>query len=532
MTNFNESVLSKLIAREIILSQDRAPFLAFTTPIYCPDRDGVKASKVNIIAPDPLVNTITTTTIEQENGVQSSTNTVTETSKVAIGGKETVTKITNTVSLETATINYMDEYFDADSGRQIDFSKDFDITFTYIYPATQAAGDLYTVFNYANDEENMYSNSIVLRVNATVTEGAISNVELSVGSTKKNAVVNLYTQMVDPPLVVGSGYDFKFHWQASTQKFLMTITEHATGRLLLAEQDRPGSSADGMKPQEDSQDSSDYTLANTTSFSAESELLSYTEVSETSVFTPVENVKTITLDKAFNYSFDIPYDVQLKSRVALYPLVISNARQKFLSEVNTAVSSINWQTEATNQSKTLNSVTKASTDTNATMLATLLTNMATVGTAPKFSVYSYDNGAPVEYNYNQDIPTVLGDNITPGKPFDYAMLDDVDVPAMYYYSKPTVVLQQAAYTSIQEDLLDGSLKSYTTSQFNFDISNKTKSTVLGECGTNDVVAVAFTQPKISIEASKYDFKYTVTVQMYYGLSVIHLENYNQIVSGE
>lgn len=529
MTNFNESVLSKLIAREIILSQDRAPFLAFTTPIYCPDRDGVKASKVNIIAPDPLVNTVTTTTIEQENGVQSSTNTEVETSKVAIGGKETVTKITNTVSLETGTINYMDNFLE---DKVIDFSKDFDITFTYIYPQNQTAGDLYTVFNYTNDEENMYSNSIVLRVNCTVTEGVVSDVELSVGSTKENAVVNLYTQMVNPPLVTGSGYDFNFHWQASTKKFLMTITEHTTGRLLLSERERPGSNADGMKPQEDSQDASDYTLANITEFSAESELLSYTEVSETSVFTPVENVKTITLDKAFNYSFDIPYDVQLKSRVALYPLVIANARQKFLSEVNTAVSSINWQTEATNQSKTLNSVTKASTDSNATMLATLLTNMATVGTAPKFSVYSYDNGAPVEYNYNQDIPTVLGDNITPGKPFDYAMLDDVDVPAMYYYSKPTVVLQQASYTSIQEDLLNGDLKSYTLSQFNFDISNKTKSTVLGECGTNDVVAVAFTQPKISIEASKYDFKYTVTVQMNYGLSVIHLENYNQIVSGE
>lgn len=529
MTNFNESVLSKLIAREIVLNQDRSPYLAFTTPIYCPNKDGVAANRVDIIAPDPLANTVTTTTINQTNGTQTSTNTVTETSLVALGGKETITKTINTINLETGTINYMDSFLEEN---EIDFSKDFDITFSYVYPQNQTAGNLYTVFNYADDEENMYSNSIVIRVNATIASGAISNVELSVGSTKENAVVNLYTQMVDPPLVAGSGYDFNFHWEAANQRFLMTITEHTTGRLLLTSRERPGSSADGMKPQASSQTVSDYTLANITDFSASSELLTHVETTEISVITPVENVKSITLDKTFNYSFDIPYDIAVKSRVDLYSLVIANTRQKFLSAVNKDISSIDFTTEATAQGKTLNTITASSTATNAEIFAKVLTEMATVGTGPKFSVYSYNNGAPVEYSYSQDIPTVVGSNITDGKPFDYASLEDIDVPAMYYYTKPTAILSETTYENVQEDLLDGTLKRYAIDNFNFDVSNKSSYSLVGEVGTNDCIALAFTQPHISIEPSKHSFKKTVTVQMFYGLKVVHLENYYQITSGE
>lgn len=530
MTTFNESILSKLIAREIVLRQDRAPYLAFTTPIYCPSVNGVRASRVNIIAPDPLANTVQTTTITQLNGVQQTTNTVTETSKKAIGGTEVVTKIQNTIDLSSTTINYLDEFFEADN--TLDFSKDFEVTFTYIYPSTSTAGDNYCVFNYADNEENMYSNAIVLRTNVTAASGAITSVEISVGSTKENATVNLYPLMSDPPLVAGSGYDFVFHWQASTQKFLMTVKEHTTGRVLLESQDRPGASADGMKPQAESQDGSEYTLANTTDYEFTSPLLTHVEVSESSVITAIDNIKSIDLNKSLNYSFDIPYDVKLKSRVDLYQLIVANARQQFLAAVNKEVAAINWDTTATSLSKTLNEVEVASTDTNADTVGKLLTVMAKVGTAPRFSVYSYDNAAPVDYVYNEDIPTVLGDNISNGKPYDFASLSDVDVPAMYYFSKPSLVLGEATYQSFMSDLASGDLKRYVTENLNIDLAHKDATDALGYCGTNDVVAVAFTEPKISIEPSKYSFKYTVTVSIYYGIQVIHLENLTRIVSGE
>ena len=52
MTNFNESKLSKILARRIIVPEKRANLLPFATPIYCPDNNGVKASKVSIIDPN------------------------------------------------------------------------------------------------------------------------------------------------------------------------------------------------------------------------------------------------------------------------------------------------------------------------------------------------------------------------------------------------------------------------------------------------------------------------------------------------
>ena len=58
MTNFNENILSKIIARRIIAPEDRANLLPLATPIYCPDANGVKASRVTII--DPNANTLFT----------------------------------------------------------------------------------------------------------------------------------------------------------------------------------------------------------------------------------------------------------------------------------------------------------------------------------------------------------------------------------------------------------------------------------------------------------------------------------------
>ena len=52
MTEFNESKLSKILARRIIVPEKRANLLPFATPIYCPDNNGVKASKVSIIDPN------------------------------------------------------------------------------------------------------------------------------------------------------------------------------------------------------------------------------------------------------------------------------------------------------------------------------------------------------------------------------------------------------------------------------------------------------------------------------------------------
>ena len=55
MSQFDESKLSRILARRIIAPEDRSQFLPLCTPIYCPDNNGVKASQVTII--DPNLNT-------------------------------------------------------------------------------------------------------------------------------------------------------------------------------------------------------------------------------------------------------------------------------------------------------------------------------------------------------------------------------------------------------------------------------------------------------------------------------------------
>lgn len=51
MTSFSGNILSHVLARSIFSSSDRTDFLAYATPVYCQDINGVKADSVTIIDP-------------------------------------------------------------------------------------------------------------------------------------------------------------------------------------------------------------------------------------------------------------------------------------------------------------------------------------------------------------------------------------------------------------------------------------------------------------------------------------------------
>lgn len=524
MTNFNESKLSKILARAIVAPEDRAPFTALATPVYCPDNKGVRANKLFIVNPSPITTFLQTQTITDSVAGDVETST---TETVVGGTKKVITNITN-INYTSSTINYLDEFFEADE--KIDFTKDFDITFTYLYPQNQTAGDLFTVFNIAADDDKMYANSIVLRVNATVTEGVISDVELAVGSTKENATVNLYAQIADPPLVVGSGYDFKFHWNAELQRFIMTIVEHTTKRLLYGPVDRPGASPDGVKSNSESQDGADYTLANTTEFSVSSPLLTRQVVTTDVEFTPQENVVEIELSNSLRRSYNIPYDVELKSEFDITDLVKSDMIIQFKKAVSDAIIAYvkaNSSSFTTIDGTSMNNI-----------IGSVIAENVINGTGCKFSVYGYDNGAPVEYTQGADQLKFPGlfddsnpeDNISIGMFKNiFSSKDVVNVPAMFYIEKPSVVFDEEHFVTLQQQLVSGGVRSYAREKVNFDVTSQDISTLgIGVFGTNDSFAVGFTEPRISIQRNQEDFSYTMAVEIYYGVKPIHPENVNII----
>ena len=518
MTNFNESKLSRILARAIVAPEDRAPFTALATPVYCPDNKGVRANKLFIVNPTPLTTFLKTQTITDGSAGDVETST---TETVVGGSKKVITNITN-VDLSSDTINYFENYLEEN---EIDFTKDFDIQFNYVYPASQTAGDQFTVFNYDDDDDGMYSNSIVIRVNATIAESAISDVEISVGSTKENATVNLFAQMVDPPLVVGSGFKFIFHWNAELQRFIMTIREHVTDRLLY-EGDRPGANPDGLKLNADSQNSSYYYVNNITSYTVESPLLERQDVTTSVEFTPQDNVTEIELSKVLRRSYNIPYDVELKSEFDITELVKADMKQQFKHAVSEEI--INYIT--TNSS----SFTAIQGTTLDAVIGNAIADNVINGSGCKFSVYSYDNGAPVEYIKGADQLKFKGlFDKKEGEDTDFFSVmqsiftskDDVNVPAMFYIEKPSIVFDEDTFTKLQTGLVNGDIRRYAEEKINFDVTSNTITSLgIGVFGTNDSIAVGFTEPRVSIQKNQEDFSYTMTVEIYYGIAVIHPEN--------
>ena len=60
MTAFSGNLLSHILARSIFSSNDRTDFMAYATPVFCPDINGVKADTVTIIDPKVDSNNIIT----------------------------------------------------------------------------------------------------------------------------------------------------------------------------------------------------------------------------------------------------------------------------------------------------------------------------------------------------------------------------------------------------------------------------------------------------------------------------------------
>lgn len=342
MASFNESKLSKILARTLIKPEDRSQFLPMSTPIYCPSNNGVRASRVTIIVPNPVVHADATRKIET--GSSPSDTTTYSDSKFTIGGQSTT--------------------------------------------------------------EEKYQNGI----------------------------------------------------------------------------------------KEDSENT----------------------------YTNIDNTVDIDLDQSLNLIYKIPHEVALETDVDLQNLIKSDFAVKFKKAISQSI-----HADIVLNIDDITELTMG--DTLAATLGNIIADNAQKGTGQKFSIYKYDNGAPVTYITSSDQPDydnkVIGDTYSN----EYAFKNDVEVPALHYLNLPTVLLPYTTYQEYQQQLVNGSIKTYVETKLNVDTTSE-DFTDIGEgvVGSNDTYAVAYTEPKIVISPDTTQYADNLCITVFYGVKLINTANLRKL----
>lgn len=431
MTNFNENILSKIIARRIVAPEDRANLLPLATPIYCPDANGVKASRVTII--DPNANTLFTSD-----------------DFISIGAQ--FTKGVNNKLVATGT-----PVVSADG----------------IY--TESTTNYYKIASGADN--------IVLKVNNL--------------SSSFEPVFHIgTTEILDP--TSGSG-----EYIISDRGINYDVTYPDNSHLLVNKAD---------------------IILNGTGFNID---LTRSSIDGVKLFTPnvtkqpngVKNTVDIDLTEQLTVKYFIPNEVELKTDVDLINFLKSDYAVKFKHVVSTK---IHDQVQALVTGNLIPKITMGTT--LAETLGTVITKLIKDGTGQKYSIYKYNNGAPIEYINRNNQPNI--DKVVQEAPeFDYASINDVNVPALYYFEQPSLILDNAKFEDYQQGLCGGTIKKYVEEKLNVDTTADTMTNIgEGIFGTNDCFTVAFTQPSIQRKPSQDMFGDELYITIYYGVKLVSKTN--------
>lgn len=184
MTNFNESKLSQILARAIIAPADRSQFLPLSSPIYCPSNNGVRASRVTIIVPNPVVNPNATHKVDT--GTSPSDTTTYSDKDFTVGGKTTeVIKEENGV----ADDRYY-TYTNVDNTVDIDINQPLNLTYRVPHEV-----DLETDVNLQNliksDFAVRFKKAISDAIHADVVLNIADITELAMGDTLAATLGNI-----------------------------------------------------------------------------------------------------------------------------------------------------------------------------------------------------------------------------------------------------------------------------------------------------------------------------------------------------
>lgn len=432
MTNFNENILSKIIARRIVAPEDRANLLPLATPIYCPDANGVKASRVTII--DPNANTLFTSDDFISIGAQFTkgvNNKLVATGTPVVSADGIYTgSTTNYYKIASGTDNIVLRFINLSSSSE----PVFHIGTEEILDETSGAGDFvitdsgikYDVKFPNNSHQLVNKGDIILNgtgFNIDLTQSSIDNVKL----------------------------------------FAINITK------------QPGT---------------------------------------------IKNTVDIDLTEQLTVKYFIPNEVELKTNVDLANFIKLDYAVKFKHAVSTK---IHDQVQALVTENLIPKITMGTT--LAETFGTVITKLIKDGTGQKYSIYKYNNGAPIEYINRNNQPNIdkVINNTT--NEYDYASIDDINVPALYYFEKPSLILDNAKFEDYQQGLCSGSIKTYVKENLNVDTTADTMTSIgEGIFGTNDCFAVAFTQPSIQRKPSQEMFGDELYITIYYGVKLVSKAN--------
>lgn len=440
MTNFNENILSKIIARRIIAPEDRANLLPLATPIYCPDANGVKASRVTII--DPNANTLFTSD-----------------DFISIGAQ--FTKGVNNKLVATGTpVVSADGIYTGSTTNYYKIDRTGTTKITLIFKETKAGQTLLTAGD-STIECVQDQTDVIVEIEEFDNEGTIKITQ------RKNRVFNS-TSFVTAPnqninLIGAFDIDLTQSDIDGVRLYALNITKQPNG---------------------------------------------------------VKNTVDIDLTEKLAVKYFIPNEVDLKTDVDLVNFLKSDYAVKFKHAVSTK---IHDQIQALVTGNLLPKITMAATLSDA--LGSAIARIIKDGTGQKYSIYKYNNGAPIEYINRNNQPNIDKVVDTTTNEFDYTSINDVNVPALYYYDQPSLILDNAKFEDYQQGLCSGSIKRYVKETLNVD-TTADPMTNIGEgiFGTNDCFAVAFTQPSIQRKPSQDMFGDELYITIYYGVKLINKIN--------
>ena len=232
----------------------------------------------------------------------------------------------------------------------------------------------------------------------------------------------------------------------------------------------------------------------------------------------VNNLIQINLNDKVETSYFVPYQVDLKTDTDLIDIIKADFAAKFKHAVSTKIFNILVAMKTADVVPTINMGTSL-----AETFGKALCEFIAKGTGQKFSVYRYDNGAPVVYDRSSNQPNIDKGIKPDNESFD--SIDDINVPALHYYNRPTLLFPETTFEEFQTAMCSGTLREYIVNKVNVDTANENFAT-LGEAifGSNDTFAVAFTQPSIKLIPDTKLYGYRLCCSMFYGIELIHKHN--------
>lgn len=236
----------------------------------------------------------------------------------------------------------------------------------------------------------------------------------------------------------------------------------------------------------------------------------------------IDNTVDIDINKSLNYTCRIPHEVDLETDVDLQNLIKSDFAVRFKKAISDAI----------HADIVLNIANITELATGATLAATLgniIADNVYNGTGQRYSIYKYDNGAPVPYitasnqpDYDDKVIGATAGNI-------YTNYNEVGYPALHYYHLPTVLFPYATYQEYQQGLVDGTIKRYVETKLNVDVTAKDFASIGdGVVGSNDTYAVAYNEPKITIAPDTTAYANYLCISANYGVKLINKANLRKL----